>query len=563
MARMTGGQALARSLLVEGVDTVFALPGVQLDYAFDGLWEIRDRVRVLHTRHEQAAAYMADGYARTTGRPGVCLVVPGPGLLNTTAALSTAYACNSPVLCLTGQIRSDRIGLGGGELHEIADQPQAVAPLTKLVARAESAADVPRVLHRALRALGSGRARPAVVELPPDVLEQVDEVTLPEPELVSRAPAADPDLLDEAARLLGRAERPLIWAGGGVLGAAAWEELRALAEQLEAPVWMTANGRGAISDRHHLAQHGQVAGHALLPGADVVLAVGTRLRQPAFSQWGVRGEEWTLRPDQRVIHLDVDAEEIGRNVEPAVALVADAKEALAALGEAVARYNRPRLSRERELRAVQRAAAERAAAVSVQARFALAIRDALPDDGILVNESTQVGYWAREGFPVYEPRSFLTSGYQGTLGYGYATALGAQVGAQQESPGRRVVSLNGDGGFLYTVQELATAAQHGIPVVAVVFNDGAYGNVRRIQQERYGGHVLGSELRNPDFVRLGRAFGVTSRRVRSPRGLRNALREALAEDAPALIEVPLPPATELPPVIEMAPLPPRPALPPP
>ncbi len=203
----------------------------------------------------------------------------------------------------------------------------------------------------------------------------------------------------------------------------------------------------------------------------------------------------------------------------------------------------------------------------MQARFALAIREALPDDGILVNESTQVGYWAREGFPVYEPRSFVTSGYQGTLGYGYATALGAQVGARQGSrpaaPGRRVVSLNGDGGFLYTVQELATAAQHGIPAVAVVFNDGAYGNVRRIQQERYGGHVLGSELRNPDFVRLGRAFGVASKRVRSPRGLRDALRAALAEEAPALIEVPLPPATELPPVVEMAPLPPRPALPPP
>ncbi|HTE84372.1 MAG TPA: thiamine pyrophosphate-binding protein, partial [Dehalococcoidia bacterium] len=285
MTEMTGGQALIQSLRVEGVEVIFGLPGVQLDWAFDALYEERDRIRFIQTRHEQAAAYMADGYARATGRPGTCLVVPGPGVLNTTAALSTAYACSSPVLCLTGQIQSDLIGKNRGVLHEIPEQLRVMASVTKWARLAQSPAEIPGLVHEAFRQMGTGRARPVEVEIPPDILAARGEVHLAEPEPFSRGAAGNPDRLEEAARLLGEAERPLICAGGGILGADASAELLRLAELLEAPVAMTNNGRGAISDRSYLAQP-PLAGRQLVPDADVILAVGTRFVLPA-TQWGI------------------------------------------------------------------------------------------------------------------------------------------------------------------------------------------------------------------------------------------------------------------------------------
>ncbi len=526
---MTGGQALVAALEGEGIDTIFGLPGVQLDGAFDALYDAQDRVRVLHTRHEQATAYMADGYARTTGRVGTCLVVPGPGLLNATAALSTAYACNSPVLCVTGQIQSDLIDFGRGLLHEIPNQIGMIRSVTKHAARATAPAEIPGVVREAFAQLRTGRARPVEIEIPPDTLFATADVRLLPPAPPRRRAAGDPDKLDAAARLLGAAERPLIWAGGGVQGADAGDELLALAELLQAPVVATWNGRGALSDRHDLAQN-PIAGRELLPQADVVLAVGTRFVDPATSPWG-------LEPGRGVVQLDIDPAEIGRNYPPTIGLEADAKAGLAALVERVARHNRRRPSREAELAELKRGVAERARAVGPQAEYALAIRRELPDDGIFVSEMTQVGYWANLAFPVYRPRTYLTSGYQGTLGFGFPTALGAKVG----NPGTPVVSVNGDGGFGFCLNELSTMARHGIAAVAIVFNDDAYGNVRRIQQDQFGGRTIASDLRNPDFVKLAEAFGVAGRRADTPDALAAALRESFKAAEPTLIEVPLGP----------------------
>ncbi|MSQ42490.1 MAG: thiamine pyrophosphate-binding protein [Dehalococcoidia bacterium] len=542
MTEMTGGQALAQSLKLEGIRTIFALPGIQLDWAFDALWEERAHFQILHPRHEQATAYMADGFARTTGGIGTCLVVPGPGLLNASAALSTAYACSSPVLCIAGQIASDQIGRRRGVLHEVNDQLETIAAVCKHVERASSPQEIPGVVHRAVRELRTGRPRPVEIELPPDVLELVAEVTLAEPEPFART-HADPDQLERAARLLGAAERPLIVAGGGVLSGGAWEELRELAELLEAPVLMTDNGRGALSDRHYLA-HTAAAARELLPGADVVLAAGTRyMLQGAAAPQG-----------QRFVQIDIDAEELGRNRTPDAGVLGDIRHALGELVRLVPRHNRRRESRVGELAALKQARAAQLAEALVQHDYALAIRAELPDDGIFVNESTQVGYWSRNGFPVYAPRSYLSSGYQGTLGYGFATALGAQVG----NPDRAVVSINGDGGFMYNVQELATMARFRIPVVAVVFDDRAFGNVRRIQQVRFNDHTIASDLLNPDWMKLADAFGIAGWRATSPQELRHAVREAIASRAPALIAVPMPDAAALTSTFTMQPLPPRP-----
>jgi acetolactate synthase I/II/III large subunit len=522
MPRLTGGQALVQSLEREGLATLFGLPGVQLDWAYDALYEARDRIDVVHTRHEQATAYMADGYARTTGEIGACMVVPGPGLLNASAALATAYACSSPVLCVAGQIPTGAIDKGYGMLHEVGRQHELMGSFTKWVGRAERPAAVPGVVREAFRQLRTGRPRPVGVEVPADMLQMTEEVTLLALAATERS-AGDPGLLRRAADLLRGAERPLIYSGGGTLMAGAWDELRAVAELLEAPVVMSTDGRGALSDRHELAHTG-LSGMRLLPQADVVLAVGTRFFQPAVA--------WGLPPGTKVIRIDIDGDEIARHRAPTIGIVGDARGALAALRDLLDGAPR-RPSRAAEMRAVREQAAALLAPIQPQAAYSAAIRAALPDDGILVADLTQVAFFATLGFPVYCPRTFIGPGYQGTLGSAFATALGAQVG----NPDKKVVALMGDGGFLYNVQELATMRQRRLNAVAIVFNDNAYGNVRRTQREAFAGHVIAADLVNPDFVALAESFGVRGLRVDTPDALRSVLGDALAAKEPILIEV--------------------------
>jgi acetolactate synthase I/II/III large subunit len=527
--RMTGGDALAEMLIRNGVDTLFGLPGVQLDGLFNAFWSRQDRLRVLHTRHEQATAYMADGYARASGREGVCVVVPGPGLLNAAAALSTAYACNSPVLCVTGQIRSDLIDHGRGMLHEIYDQVGMIRHITKSAERAGAPTEIPGVVDRAFAALRSGRTRPVEIEVPLDVLFAEAEVGLMAPTAERQLVEPDGARLEEAAAILAASKRPLIYAGGGVLRGHAWDELVRLAEMLQAPVMMSANGKGAISDRHYLAQN-QVSELELRPTADVALVVGTRFLDN-FS------EPRPIDPSTKIIRLDIDKEEIHRDITPDVELVGDAKAGLVALISLLEGKVSGRESRQTELEDLRRRINERIMALLPQADYGMAIRNALPDDGIVVGEMTQVAYWCNFGMPVYEPNTYLTPGYQGTLGFGFCTSLGAKVGA----PDRPVVSINGDGGFGFALNELATMAQHEIPAVVLVFNDSAYGNVKRIQQVDLGGRQIASELRNPDYVKLAESFGVVGRRAETANDLQTAIEESIKANEPTLIEIPVGP----------------------
>jgi acetolactate synthase-1/2/3 large subunit len=516
-------------LLREGIDTIFGLPGVQLDGLFSALYDLRDSIRVIHPRHEQATAYMADGYARVTGKTGVCLVVPGPGLLNAMAGLSTAYACNTPVLCLTGQIPSDLIEVGRGVLHEIPHQLEMVRSVTKHAGRAMTPAEIPATVQEAFRQLRTGRERPVEVEVPRDIFFAEGEVTLLPPAPARERDAGDPEALDQLARLLGEAKQPLIYAGGGIHNAEAWEELQTLAEMLQAPVVMSRNGKGAISDRHYLAQ-GPIADMDLAPRADVLLGVGTR-----FLDWNENPR--IFQQGQKTLRIDIDDVEIGRTYQHDAVVQADAKAALAALIDRVGRYNRNSASREDELLALKARVAERVNNVLPHADYGLAIRAELPDEGIVVSEMTQVGYWAHVGYPVYQPRTYLTPGYQGTLGFGFTMGLGAKVG----KPDAPVVSINGDGGFGFTLNELATAAQHNIAAITIVFNDNAYGNVKRIQKLDLGGKFLASDLQNPDYGKLADAFGVRFGRAESADELRTVLRDMVHADEPALIEVPVGP----------------------
>jgi acetolactate synthase-1/2/3 large subunit len=520
--RITGGGALVEMLKRHGVDTLFALPGVQNDALFVALYDAGDAIRVIHTRHEQAAAYMALGYARASGRPGAYAVVPGPGLLNTTAALATAWATNAPVLCISGQIPSDLIGRGFGLLHEIPDQLAILRGLTKYAARISHPSETGKLVNEAFRQLADGRPRPVALEIPLDVLAREYAVDLPQAEPAPAAPEPDPDLVAAAAKALSAAKAPLIFIGSGAAEAGA--EILALAERLQAPVVTSTGGKGIVSDRHFLTQN-LLAGHELWKTADVVLAIGTRLNQPQ-TRWGTDAE-------LKLVRVDLDPVEITRIVRPAIGIVADAKDAAAALLKAVS-GGPPRPSRRAELDEVKaRAATLVAERLGPQCEYLAAMRAELPDDGIYVEDLTQVGYVGRLAFPVYRPRTYIHSGYQGTLGYSYVTALGAKV-AKPDVP---VISVSGDGGFMYNVQELSTAALFGIDAIAIVFADGAYGNVRRMQKNDYGNKLIATELRNPNFPKMAESYGIAGVKTTSPDGLRRELNAALKRRGPSLIEV--------------------------
>ena len=524
MAKLTGGQAIVRTLTNHGVDTIFGLPGVQLDNTFDALYEARNTIRTIHTRHEQGAAYMALGYAQSSGKVGACIVGPGPGLLNAGAALATAAASNAPVLCIGGQLPSSQIGGGVGMTHEIRDQSAAMRGVAKWVGRAESAADAPGVLQDAFRQMLETRHQPVVFEMAPDVMGSEEYVDLRDVQDYDGSAQPEVDALDKAAALLGQAGKPAIFAGSGVFGAES--ELQRLSELLEAPVIMSRTGRGALGDRDYHAQ-GMIAGQDIWPSVDVALIVGTRFTTPALA-WGRADEVKTVR-------IDIDGEQATKPRPSDITIISNARNGLAALCELIEPQNRTRPSRETELRKVKADAQAKLETLEPQYGFAKVIRDEVPDDGIVVTDVTQMATYLQNWMPVHHPRTLITPSYQATLGYAFPTALGAQVA----HPDRRVICISGDGGFMFNVQELSTAVAHHINVVTIVFADKAFGNVKRFQKDNYGERYIAVDLHNPDFAALAHTFGMTGIRAETPEELRAAIREAFAAPGPALIEVPV------------------------
>ena len=500
MPQLNTAEAVAASLVANGIDTLYCVPGVQNDVLMDAFYHVQDKIRIVHTRHEQGAAYMALGAAMATGKPQVYAVVPGPGFLNSTAALATAHACNAPVLALVGQIPQQHIGRGFGFLHEIPDQLGVMRSLTKWAARIDTPQDAPDRVEEAFHQMQTGRPRPVGLECAVDVWPRSAEVRDGK-KVTGGTAAIDPSAIEAAAALLGAAKQPLMVVGGGAQHASA--EATALAEWLQMPVAAGQMGFGVVDSRNPLSITLPVA-HKLWGKADVVLAVGTRLQLQQMN--------WGLDADLKIIRIDIDAEEIARFAPPAVGIVGDAREALAALFDAIRGKNPARRSPPGELSRARAAFDTEVSVLQPQLDYLKAIRAALPENGILVDEITQLGHAARFGYPVYRPRTFITPGYQGTLGWGYATALGVKT-ARPDCP---VVSINGDGGFMFNVQEMATAMRHGIAAIAVVFDDGAYGNVRRSQELRYGNRLIGCDLANPDFVELAKSFSMGGTRVRRP-----------------------------------------------
>ena len=502
---------MARSLAREGIKVVFGVPGAGQYEAIDGLYE-ESRIRYVATRHEQAASYMADGYARVSGEPAAILVVPGPGMYNSMSGITGAFSQGSPMVVISGEGHADRA---------VQDELAFVRGITKWAAKVEGAADVPGAVHEAFGEIRTGRPGPVYLEVPHRVLAAEADVELREPAPPSAAGPSAKSIQD-GATALAASERPAILVGG-ILDSDASQSIRRLAEHLQAPVLTSSESKGTLSDRHPLSLGMLNPGYGPLGewinGRDAFLVVG-----PV----GARGGFLT---NKTVVSIDVEESD---DAAGKVEIVGDLSACLEALYSRVAVSTPEREPDIAELDSIRAGRFGPDEQLEPQASFTRAIRSAVPDDGVLVQGMTQLGYYGRNYYPAYAPGTYLVAAH-GTLGHAFPVALGAKIAA----PDRAVVAVSGDGGFLYNSQELATAVQYGINVVVIVFNDNAYGNVLRAQMEQFDGHVMGTRLHNPDFVALTQSYGALGVRADGADALESALREAIAADATTVIEIPV------------------------
>jgi acetolactate synthase-1/2/3 large subunit len=525
---LTGGEWVVQALRAEGVRHVFGIPGVHNLAIYDALLAQSDLSHVL-TRHEAGAAFMADGYARASGRPGVVTVTTGCAATNTLTPLTESSAASVPVVVIASDIASHLVGRGLEALHEVPDQIDCFRPVTRWAEQVGETAAIAPAVHAAFDLLRSGRPGPVVLSIPNDLLAARAEGR-PGPGGHGRRPPCHVRDIEEGARRLAGARRPLILTGGGVIAAGAETELRALATRLDAPVIATVTGRGALSERErrfHSVFPDRRRTADVLRAADVVLAVGCK-----FGHRSTEKLDTALGPEQVLVHLDLDPAVIDRVFKADVAIVGDARDGLArlleALGPAPARseWDRAWLAARRAAGG-PRESAEIAGVIET-------LRAALPDDTIVANDQTGLTYWMEWRFPVLQPRTFLYPAGSACLGYGVPAAIGAKIAC----PDRPVIAIAGDGGFMYSVNELATAVKYRLPVVFLVVNDARFGAIKWLQERSYG-RWGEADLANPDFPSLARAFGMTGERLAGPDALPKALARALGADGPTLLELPM------------------------
>ena len=529
---MSGGEALVKSLVREGVEVVFGIPGIQM-YGIVAALRDEPGIRMVTTRNEQATTYMADGYARASGKPGVALVVPGAGLYNAASGLTNAYSRSSPVLLIAGQIPRAAIGKGIGAVHEVVDQPGTVRSVTKWQRMALRPREVPDAVFEAFRQMRSGRPRPVLIEIPPDTGVEQEEVALRDPARISRIVPSREDLR-EAARVIAQSRLPLIYAGGGVARSDAEEALVKLAEATNIPVVTSSGGKGTIPDSHPLSygscfspmgerqEMNQL--YDVMQSADVMIGVGAR-----FSLGNPAGETSTL------VNINIDDSELTRIQANTIPLHGDARATI----EALLPFLEEAGAAERPSPAEAVAAARSLIAYydirlkEPQYPVLEAMQTAIPEDAFIVWDVTQFGYYARTHYKVNHPKTYIDSGYSFNLGYAFPTVLGAKVAM----PDRPVLCIAGDGGFMFNSSELSTAVKYGINVVTVIFRNDSYGNVARDLENAFGG-AYGTDLHNPDFVKFAESFGAVGMRADDPLELETLIPLALEREAPVVIDVP-------------------------
>ena len=532
----TCGEVLVKLLEDYGVEQVFGIPGVHTVELYRGL--ARSSINHVTPRHEQGAGFMADGYARTSGKPGVCFIITGPGMTNITTAMGQAYADSIPMLVISSVQSRSQLGGGRGKLHELPNQGALVGGVAAFSHTLMSAAELPGVLARAFALFQAGRPRPVHIEIPLDVLvEEADDLLASVPVNIDRA-GASPSAISRMTELLADAKRPLILAGGGAIDAAA--ELTELAELLDAPVALTINAKGMLESRHPLligSTQSLVATRALVAEADVVLAIGTELAETDYDVTFAGGFEIP----GVLLRVDIDPDQTVRNYPPKVALVADSRNAAQALLSALShkslaeRHNdwgQVRAARLREELAVTWDAPTLA-----QTRFLETVLHELPN-AVFVGDSTQPVYTGNLTFNPERPRRWFNSstGY-GTLGYALPAAIGAWLGGRVEGGARPpVVCLIGDGGLQFTLPELASAAEARTPVIVLLWNNQGYEEIKKYMVNR-DIEPVGVDIYTPDFIGVAKALGCAAEAVSSVDGLRDALRLATDRQGPTLIEI--------------------------
>lgn len=527
----TCGEVLVKLLENYGVKLVFGIPGVHTVELYRGLAD--SSLRHVTPRHEQGAGFMADGYARVTGQPGVCFIITGPGMTNIATAMAQAYADSIPMLVISSVNARHQLGSGNGCLHELPSQRNLTAGFTAFSHTLMTPDELPQILARAFAVFESARPRPVHIEIPLDVITApADHLLLARAARLSRPLASDGAIAQAAARLL-QARRPLILAGGGAIDAG--PALQRLAEHLQAPIALTINAKGIIGPDHPLligSSQSTAATRALVREADVVLAIGTELGETDYDTvfdggFAIPGE---------LIRIDIDAQQLARNYRATIAIVADAGHAASALLAAVATapsgaatpdWGAPRAAAVRSALAASYDAPTRA-----QKRLLEAVRQALPDV-IIAGDSTQPVYVGNLVYDASAPRSWFNSstGY-GTLGYGLPGAIGAKLGAAQ----RAVVCLIGDGGLQFTLPELASAVEAQVPVIVLLWNNAGYGEIKRYMTERAITPV-GVDIYTPDFMTIARGFGCVGERIRSVSALLEELPRAAGRNVPTVLEI--------------------------
>ena len=527
---MTGGDAMVKAVLRHGVNTVFGLPGVQTYPIIDALQRAGNQVRFISSRHEQGSGYMAYGYAKASARPGVYTVVPGPGVLNTGGALCTAMAGSAPVMCLTGNVPSNFIGKGRGHLHELPDQLATLRSFIKWAERADCPQETPGVIDEAFNQMLSGKPGPVAVEMCWDTMADSALVTMPEVPTPPAGPEVDQDEIEAAGKLLTEARRPMIMCGAGTQHAS--KEVLALAEILDAPVTAFRSGRGVVAEDHELGVS-SAAAWELWQDTDLLIGIGSRCEMPYLRWTGMtRADDRPAGP--KLIRIEIDPVELLR-LKPDLGIVADSADGTRALAEEAAKSYRKTANARTRIADAKVTARAKVESIQPHVAYLDTIRSVLPRDGILVKDICQTGFASYFAYPVYQPRTYITSGYQGNLGFAFPTALGAKVAC----PNKAVVAVVGDGGFNFSMQELATMAQHNIGLTVILFNNGALGNVMRDQQMRFDGRIIASELPNPSYTGLAESYGIAGYRADSPNSLQPLLEKTLANNLPALIEVSL------------------------
>lgn len=534
-SRVRGGAAIVRALEANGVDTIFGIPGVHNLDIYDVLFDHPSMTNIL-ARHEQGAGFMADGYYRATGKPGVALIVTGPGVTNAATAAGEAFADSSNVFFIATNLERKYIDTLEGNLHEITDQMAVMRPFVKWAKRVMSADEIPAAMAEAFQALATGRPRPIYLEVPIDVMAEEFELgeVVPAP---APAPVHITEQIDTAADLIAEASKVMLFVGGGAVSAEASARVTRLAEAIGAPVVMSLMGKGAIPEDHPYAVGsfgyrwtGDNPTTEIMRGSDLAIVIGTGL--------GVRTTgDATMPLPANMIHIDIDPAEHGKRYEATVSIVADAADAL---GQLLARVDggvapKDRWDEHAVAQVRDRLQEPSDARVAGYVQYLDALRAGMDRDAILCNDMTMMAYEGVRYFPVFEPRSYTFPRGFGTLGSAMPTAIGAKVAY----PDKQVVSMTGDGGFQFTMEEIGAAVHHRIPVTMVIFNDATHTAVKVAQRRTYPDRYVSVDLVNPDYVKLADAYGIEGIRATTPEELTAALERTKSSDMPVLIDVPI------------------------